>query len=467
MLVALSAILRGFVWIGVLPPWQGPDEPAHYAFLERLGNWSYPNRNGGLNNSASTALEASIEHTAYLYFLTHDPRRPLSPEKRKTLPSEAPNLSQSAPSALTAANYPPLYYALLVPFFRLPGLHTATSRLYAARVGSALFAGALVVLTFLLIRELVFDDALAIAGAALISLPPMITQASAIVNPDIGLTMACTALAVAALRVTRRGPSIRRLVAVALLAAAAALMKPYGIVAAATIGGPLLAFPYVARRTGHAVGTGLGVCFAGGVLLFAIRLRQLGLLTWTNARFSVDYLWQFYLPPLPLMSRVFIPHSPLSEPVPAWQIWGITGVGDFGWVSTSLALGWVIAAALAVAATAAVAVGGFMFRRATLSRWQIVAAGSCGIALLLYVLGLHAAEAAQMIGSQGNGDPVQGRILQGRYLIPVAPLFLAALLVGVRAWSRRLALLTVGALIAVWFAISVAALNTVIHFYAT
>lgn len=450
----------------MLPPWQGPDETSHYAFVERLANWSYPDGTGP-NNHASTALEASIDHTAFVYFLTHDPRRPFSKEMRGTLPPEQPNLSQSAPSSLTTAEYPPLYYALLVPLFRLPGLDTATKRLYAVRVGSALFAGLLVVLTFFLIREVVCEDALALAGAALVSLPPIITQASAICNPDIGLAAACTGLALFALRVNRRGPTRDRLFAVAAFAVAAALMKPFGIVAAATVGGPLLGLPFVSRRSRHPLAIGLAVSVAGGVGLFLVSLRRFALLNLTNLRFSADYLWQFYLPPIPFMSTVFTPHSPLTAPVPAWQIWAQTGVGDFGWISAPLSIEWVKLGAASVAAAAIAAAGGFVFRRSALSQWERVAAGSCCVAVLLYVLGLHAAEAAQMLQARGSTQTLQGRILQGRYLIPIAPVFVALVLAGLRPWSRRLAFLGATALIGVWFVISLAALNTVIHFYAT
>ena len=287
----------------MLPPWQGPDETSHYAFVERLANWSYPDA-GGPNNHASPALEASIEH-AFAYFLTHDPRRPFSKEMRAVLPPEPANLSQSAPSSLTTFEYPPLYYALLVPLYRLPGLDTATKRLYAVRVGSALFMGLLVVLTFFLIREIVSDDALALAGAALVSLPPVITQASAICNPDIGLAAACTGLALFALRVNRRGATRNRLLAVAAFAVAAALMKPFGIVAAATIGGPLLGLPFVSRRVGHPLAIGVAVSIAGGVGLFVVSLRRFGLVNMTNLRYSADYLWQFYLPPVSFMSTYF------------------------------------------------------------------------------------------------------------------------------------------------------------------
>jgi 4-amino-4-deoxy-L-arabinose transferase-like glycosyltransferase len=434
--------------------------------VERLANWSYPNR-ASPNYHASAALTASIEHTAFLYFLTHDPRRPFSKEMREALPPEQPNLSQDAPSSLTTADYPPLYYALLVPLYRVPGLHTATSRLFAVRVGSALFAGLLVVLTFFLIREIVSDDALALAGATFISLPPMITQATAIVNPDIGLAAACAALALAALRANSRGPSRGRLLAVAALVAASALTKPFGIVAAVAIAGPLLVIPFLARRTGRPLAAGLAVSLFGGVALFVAGLWRLGFLSFTNLRFSADYVWQFYLPPLPFMSTVFTPHSPLTTPVPAWQIWAQTGVGDFGWISAPLSIEWVKLGAASVAAAAIAAAGGFVFRRSALSQWERVAAGSCCVAVLLYVLGLHAAEVAQMLQARGSTQTLQGRILQARYLIPIAPVLVALVLAGLRAWSRRLAFLGATALIGVWFVISLAALNTVIHFYAT
>jgi hypothetical protein len=87
--------------------------------------------------------------------------------------------------------------------------------------------------------------------------------------------------------------------------------------------------------------------------------------------------------------------------------------------------------------------------------------------VLLYVAGLHAAEVVNMIQARGTTQPVEGRILQGRYLIPIAPLALALVLAGARTWSRRVARVTSAALLVVWFGISVAALNTVIRFYAT
>lgn len=465
-LLTLATVLRGIVWIGLLPPWQGPDEPSHYAFVERLANWSYPNK-GDPRDHASAALEASIEHSAFSYFLVHDERRPFTVGLRRELPPEPPGLSQSAPGSLTTDNYPPLYYAALVPFFRLPGLHTATSRLYALRFGSAILGGVLVVLTFFLIRELVPDDVVALAGAALIGLPPMMSQASAICNPDIGLAVACTGLALAALRVARRGVTARRVMAVAVLAAAAALTKPFGIVAAASLGIPLLAVPLLSRRTHRPLLATAVVAIAGAAGVLLVGLERYGLLVATNVRFFVDYLWQFYLPRLPGRSDVFPSGFPLTDPVPAWSIWGATGVGSFGWLSARLRIQFVELGVLTIASAIVMAVVACVLGRRSSPRWNGVFVGSCAVAVLVYVVGLHVAEAINMLQARGSAQPLQGRILQGRYLIPAAPLALTAVIAAVHAWSRRATVAMLAVLLVVWFGISIAAVNTVLAFYAT
>ena len=74
-----------------------------------------------------------------------------------------------------------------------------------------------------------------------------------------------------------------------------------------------------------------------------------------------------------------------------------------------------------------------------------------------------------MLGARGTDPAVTfyGRLLQGRYLIPIVPLAVAAVLAGLHAWSRRVALAGAALLLASWFVISIAGLNTVLRFYAT
>jgi hypothetical protein len=466
-LIVLATILRAVVWIGVLPAWQGPDEGAHYAYVERLANWSLPNV-GDPADHASEAMATSWSHTAFDDFWHHTENRPLTPALRRALPADPAGLSQDAPGALYESGYPPLYYALLVPFYRLPGLDNATNRLYAVRFGSALLGGLLVLVSFFLVRELVRDDVLALAGAALVGLPPMISQASAICNPDIGLAVAGTGLAVAALRIARRGFTWRRVVAFVLLAVATAEMKVFGPPAAAVIAAPLIVVPWLSRWTRHAFLAGLAFVTASAVGLFVVSLDHFAQLSLGGLRFSAIYLWQFYLPPLPFMSVVFPHGSGLSDPVPAWWIWGYTGVGYFGWISAPLSITFVKLGVVASAAATVGAAAGLVVRRRSISREQLVLVGSCAAAVILFVVALHAAEAGTMLSAQGSpGAQFFGRLLQGRYLIPIVPLAVATCLAGLQVWSRRFALVSVAVLIAVWFGISVAGINTVLRFYAT
>jgi len=467
-LIVLATVLRAVVWIGLLPAWQGPDEGAHFAFVERLANWSYPNRNDP-HDHPSAALAASWAHTASADFQHRTARRPLSPALRRALPPEPPDLSQDAPGALYESGYPPLYYATLVPLYRLPGLHTSTSRLYAVRVGSALLGGLLVLVSFFLIRELVADDVLALAGAALVGLPPMISQASAICNPDIALAVASTALALAALRIASRGFTWRRMIAVAVLAAATAETKVFGPPAALVIAGPLLVLPLLSRRTRHPLLAAWTVVVVGAVGVFLLSLEHFGQLSATSLRFSPTYLWQFYLPRLPFMSVVFPSGSPLSDPVPAWWIWGRTGVGCFGWISAPLAAEFVVLGIVTAAAATLAATVALVLRRRVVPRERLVLVGSCAVAVVLFVLALHAAEAGTMLGARGTDPAVTfyGRLLQGRYLIPIVPLAIAVVLAGLSEWSRRAALAGAGLLLASWFVISIAGLDTVLRFYAT
>ncbi|MDX6629374.1 MAG: putative rane protein, partial [Gaiellales bacterium] len=37
-LIVLAALVRGLVWAAALPAWQGPDEPAHFSYIQRIAN---------------------------------------------------------------------------------------------------------------------------------------------------------------------------------------------------------------------------------------------------------------------------------------------------------------------------------------------------------------------------------------------------------------------------------------------
>ena len=77
----------------------------------------------------------------------------------------------------------------------LPFLHTDTERLYAVRSVSAVMGAIAVWLVFLLLLEAGVAPLIALLGAIAYPLLPMVSQASAICNPDVLLMAALAGLA--------------------------------------------------------------------------------------------------------------------------------------------------------------------------------------------------------------------------------------------------------------------------------
>ena len=455
-LLVLATLLRGVAWAAALPPWQGPDEPAHYEYVERLANGDYPPRDGAQVPSA--ALLASLNATGYDRFLVRTPDRPLDAPLH-TLPRERPDLSEAGRGALSATAYPPLYYAALVPLYRLPGLTTATDRLYAVRFGSALMGAALVWTAFLLFRR-VARDGLAVLGAALLSLAPLVSQASAICNPDIGLALLSTALALCCVRLRLDGVTPLRALGTLALAVAVSATKPVGPVAAGVIVAALLGVPWLLSRRRGALVTSVAVPLAG-LAVYAGALWHDGFSPLANARYAVSYVWQFYLPPLPFMEHIFSPGI-ITDPVPAWAIWMRTGVGYFGWISAAMPRAVYQLAALTIALGALGALVVLVRERRLQPAGRGALLVAAALAVLLFVVALHTAELAYLLQTRGTD-----RLLQGRYLLPVIPLALLPVVAALDRLPPRGARAAALALASTWVLIAVAGLDTVLRFYAS
>ena len=134
---------------------------------------------------------------------------------------------------------------------------------------------------------------------------PMFTQSSAIANPDILLSVTLAGLAASLLR-ARVDPTRRRLLFAGMWVLLAALAKP--------IGGPAALVMLIALFGIRPWGTtwrrrlGVGVALVGALAVSYVAEAVVGNLSLRGpytaislARFSLSYLWQFYLPRLPFM----------------------------------------------------------------------------------------------------------------------------------------------------------------------
>jgi 4-amino-4-deoxy-L-arabinose transferase-like glycosyltransferase len=427
--VALAAVLRGVAFGAALPPWQGPDEPAHYTYVERLAEGDLPPL-GESQAEFSPAVGASLDETSFEAFRFGDTNRPFT--------GSAPQARGPSPPRSGAAGaelYPPLYYAAVLPVYALPGLETATARLFALRVASALFAALLVVATFLLVREASRSATLGLAGGALVALPPLVGQASGIANPDVLLAAGTAGLAWSCLRLAGRRRQPRAWLHVGLWLAIVTLAKPIGAALAGIVLVTIaVAPPLFARRQSRVLAIAAVAALTLVALVTAIATGRGGLL-----RFAVDYFGNFYPPG---ESRV-------------WTVWVDSGVGGLGWQTVWLP-GWALALAVASALAGAAAAGWGAVRNRACAATVAPLVG----AIAVYVVVLHAVEVWHM----AHGEPP---ILQGRYLIPAAPLAVAAFLAGAAALPRPAQKVLVGGALGAWTAISVAGLYAVVSYFAT
>jgi 4-amino-4-deoxy-L-arabinose transferase-like glycosyltransferase len=446
ILLFVATLARGLAFAVALPAWQGPDEPAHYAYVERLATGGFPPFQG-TNVVFSRAVTLSVQRTI-TSFREHRADRPLTPgAERALLKREPGGLSTAGNSALGARSYPPLYYATLLPAYWLGG-----NALYGA-----LFAVAISMLVF----ELTRHTRLSVAAGLLASLPPVVTQASATCTPDIALALFATLSCWTVVRLRRRARrSDLTMAAAALLATA--LTKPVGIFLAliilVTVGWPWLR-PASARlrplyRVGLAAIAVVVLWFAGTRAVDVSGAAGHGVLS--TIRYGGSYLWQYYLPRLGFMSPAF-ESSVLTDPVPLWGTWVQTGAGSFGWLSAWLPR-WTYF--VAIAGTLCCILPGIagMTRNGSSEVTRTARRAVCGF--IVFLLVLHLTEIVSLI----NGT---GLVLQGRYVMPAIPLLALAFTAPLVHLSERTRTAVLAASLASWGVVSIVGFATLISFFST
>jgi 4-amino-4-deoxy-L-arabinose transferase-like glycosyltransferase len=453
-LIVAAAVLRALVLVVALPPWEGPDEGAHYSYVERIAvEHSITPLARDEPDRFSDATDRSAAATGFIAGLTRQQLRLLRRDMT-TFPKEPSGLSQHSSGTLLTGGYPPEYYLLGAVAYKAPGLHNATDRLYAVRIVSALLGGLAALLIFRLLIAAGVPELLSLLGTAAFTQLPMFTQSSAIVNPDILLSVTLAGLTAALLR-ARVDMSRRRLLFVLLWMALAALAKPIGGPTALVLAIALLGLGPTgtswARRAAVAAGlvATLIVAYIGEAIVANFSVRG----TYTTVamlRYSLSYFWQFYLPKLWFMQSG--PYS-AHDYLPSWWVWIETSVGRFAWLTIPMSQWWYRIAFWSLVVAAVIATLGLLRERAR----DVRVVGALLVAALGYLLLLHMAEILLLIN---NG----GLLLQGRYLLPIVPLLLAVLLLGL-ARLGRLGVATAAVLVGVTFVISVQGLVDTLVFF--
>jgi hypothetical protein len=457
-LALLLAAVAGFglMWALVVPPFETPDETSHFAYTESLvERQSLPGdvHRAEFSTAQTVADRADGATRAKDYLAAIAPSWSAAGFARYQAAARRGLPASDGGGTNPAENNPPLYYVYSSVGYLAGSGGNEFDRLYDTRIWSVLLLLATTVAAWLLAGEVFGRRRLVqLACAAVTGLVPMEVFISSSVNPDALLfTLWGLALWLGA-RVLLRGYRRRDAVALCLVTAAAVLTKAtsYALVPATLV---VLGLGYrrAFRLKRPASGTERG---APGVQRRAI-VPELGLpvlalvvpvLAWAVAASALgrtlvngvaggshprpysitgflSYLWQFYLPPLGFQHQ-FNETSGL----PVVALWLRGGWGEFGWLSVplpGLVYGLLALVTLAIALPALRIVARIREPR----RLELLA--FLGIALAALLVVLHVTDYVSLVKS---GLP----LLQGRYLLPLLPLFgLAAGLLVARLPPQR------------------------------
>lgn len=269
------ALIKGLVWTLALPPWYGPDEPSHFAYVQMLAvEGRVPqfaaSRDDGRDVPAD--IQCSERNMGFRLNGPFFAEPPFGPDPARCDQPDTPSAQRPEVSTNPSAGYSPLYYAAGVPFYDLVKDAPVESRLQAVRLLSVLLGVAAAGFAYLG-GFWAFDGRrlLAAAAAAIFTLQPMASQQFAIVNNDALLIAVGAAFFWRFFRALRRGVGLGDTVWMAALVGLAYLAKPQGVFLA-----PLFLIPlWLTRRREHGWTSllpevGIFVAVLGGMLALGI-----------------------------------------------------------------------------------------------------------------------------------------------------------------------------------------------------
>lgn len=454
------AIVHGVTWGFLQPPFQGPDEPAHFAYAQFIADSGRlrpdPDaRSGqGYSNHVQTLL-------SYLPFSIEGPTNWAPGEARRFKEIVTSTPYQAGDGSAAALGTPPLYFIVQAPVAALTRGWEPQASLLAARWLAALLNGITVVLILLFLRELFPRQPWAWPlGALAVAVQPVFGFMGGSVNPDGLLFTISAALFLLAARTMRRGLTLRRAIAIAALAVAGSLTKGTtyallpGLATAGLIGthrayrgGTTLARLAGAAGAGVAlfiVGFG-GYLYANAHLLSSSPASAGAFVTseaaarTTTLVGQLEYTWQFFFPRLWNMQDQF----PGYPSYPLWDFYIKGFVGRFGFWQYDFPL-WVewagLATLVALLSLAAVALVPRLASRGIRLELAVYAFITVTVLVAVSVAGYRYTSANKL------------DFEQTRYIFPLLPLYGALIPTAALAFGRRRAP-QVGALLLVLLAV--------------
>ncbi|MGE4425285.1 MAG: DUF2142 domain-containing protein [Solirubrobacteraceae bacterium] len=418
-------------WSLVTPAFMGPDEQSHFGYVQHLAETGgLPGTNDGAEGFSSEfrvgAGLSGMGNAAQQPDITMEWNASVQEEwkRRSSHPPENRRDDGGGPGNSAASN-PPLYYLTAVPAYLVGEAAGIFTRVGLVRLVSIAWLLVAVVGAWLLAGELFGRDRRAqSATAGVVGLLPMSQFIAGTVGPDTAVFAAWAFVMWLGVRLLRRGASVRGVFWLSFALGVACLLKAASYALAPPVGLLVLYVLWKARRRdvdpidGRTFARGLAVAAAAlvgtlGVWLVVARIAGVSAVGQASAVTGGDggsltglfsYVWQYYLPMLPGMDP-----APGQPDLPVYRTMFITGWGAFAWLEVRFP-DWIypllLVGCLAVVAVAARTA----WERRTAIRWPVIAF------FALIVVGLVAGMHITEFNMGGYG------FIQGRYLLPLAPL---------------------------------------------
>jgi hypothetical protein len=441
IIVALAGFLNAAIWSIVMPAFNAPDEAAHYAYVESLGEhhrlpYKDPTAPGG---SYSAEALLAIQYTA-LHVTQHpEIKLPWTNLEQAQWASANSTARERRPDLVgggytAAGSYSPFYYVLELPAYVAVKGSDVFTRLGLMRLVSALLAGLTALAGFLFVRELFPTRTWAAAlGGFAVAFQPMFAQMGGALNNDVLLFLMATLELYVLARIWRRGMSVAHAVAAGTVLGLGVLAKPTMIAYVPVVAAVFLYVLVRDRQRLRSVAS-----LAGAALLPFVLLVTLNYAVWgasggldspaestTPERGTphlpefLSYLWQWYLPRLPFMYSEFWSRTYEHVSFPLYDLFFVGFWADFGHLEIDFP-GWVygILIVFSVAVLALVVLAAIRAR----PRREVLAAG-----LLLGVLPV--VMTALLVNGRAYLNLIESNepFAQGRYLLQTVGVLGAAL----------------------------------------
>jgi 4-amino-4-deoxy-L-arabinose transferase-like glycosyltransferase len=441
---ALLAFLNAVCWAQITPPFLGPDEADHFAYVQELvEGHQLPSSALEVYSPMQAQILNDLRYPQVRYRPGHYPISSTAEQEKLEHDLASPLSLRGPGTAGVATSEPPLYYALETIPYVAGSSGSILDRLELMRLLSALLGGLSALFAFLFLREALPAKRWAwTIGGLGVALSPMLGFDTGTVNPDALLIVVATALFYGLARAFRRGLTQRSALAIGALIAIGLLSKLnfVGLVPGAILGLIVLtrreARAHGARAYARLLTPALAIAVSPAVLYALVNAfsnhRALGIVSGaasglTSVHRSISgelsYIWQLYLPRLPGM------HAYFSEVFITYQVWFRDVIGLYGWSDTVFPA-WVYGLAVIPAALILV----LCVRELALGRVRLrerIGELATYVVMSLGILALVGADGylSLPVKSAEYADP--------RYLLPMIALWGGVLALAARGAGRR------------------------------